>query len=126
MSQGKSKASFDILQKGIENLPMMGVLHHALGLWYVRNKDSDKGNAALKKALDMAPDNARFAYVYAISEGKTNPQKAIEILEKAYAKHNGDLQIVSGLVYYYKQVEDTEKYVMYEKKLKILQNFSVR
>jgi spore coat polysaccharide biosynthesis predicted glycosyltransferase SpsG len=80
----------------------------------------------LKKAVELAEDNARFAYVYAISLGKTDPKKAIEILEKAYAKHNGNLQIVSGLAYYYKQTGDAKKSELYEKKLKDLQNFSVR
>jgi hypothetical protein len=36
------------------------------------------------------------------------------------------IQIVSGLVYYYKQIGNTEKSTEYEKKLKALQNFSVR
>ena len=126
MTQGKSAASFDILKKGIEILPTMGVLHHSLGLWYVRNKDSDNANTSLKKALELAPNNARFAYVYAISVAEKDPKKAIEILEDAYTKHKGNLEIVSGLAYYYKQIEDSDKSAFYEKKLKVLQNFSVR
>jgi len=126
MNQSKSKEAFDILQEGIKNIPNMGILHHALGLWYVRDKKSDKATQELKKAAQLDVNNARFAYVYAISVGKTDPKKAIEILEKAYAKHNGNLQIVSGLAYYYKQTGDTKKSEMYEKKLKDLQNFSVR
>ena len=104
----------------------MGIVHHALGLWYVRNKESAKAVLALKKAAELSPGNARFVYVYAISLGEKDPKKAIEILEKAYKTHNGDLQIISGLVYYYKQTGNTEKSEMYEKKLKALQNFSVR
>ncbi|MEA3433518.1 MAG: hypothetical protein U9R13_02960, partial [Campylobacterota bacterium] len=87
---------------------------------------SDKATQELKKAAQLDVNNARFAYVYAISVGKTEPKKAIEILEKAYIKHNGDLQIVSGLAYYYKQTGNSEKSEVYEKKLKALQNFSVR
>jgi tetratricopeptide (TPR) repeat protein len=126
MMQGKNKEAFEILQKGIKNAPAAGILHHALGLWYVRNKESDKAIEALKKAAKLAPDNARFAYVYAISIGKKEPKKAIEILEKAYAKHNGDLQIVSALAYYYKQIGNSKMSKEYEQKLKRLQNFSVR
>jgi len=125
-NQGKSKEAFEILEKGIKNVPNMGILHHALGLWYVRNKASGKAVTELKKAEELSPNNARFAYVYAISLGKTDPKKAIEVLEKAYEKHNGNLQIVSGLAYYYKQIGDTKNSEMYEKKLKALQNFSVR
>ncbi len=126
MNQSKSKEAFDILQKGIKNVPNMGILHHALGLWHVRNKESDKAVVELKKAAELAENNARFAYVYAISLGKTDPKKAIKILEEAYLKHNGDLQIVSGLAYYYKQTGELEKSKIYEEKLKALQNFSVR
>ena len=126
MQAGESKKAFDILQKGVAKLPEIGILHHALGLWYVRNKESEKAIPELKKAAELDPDNARFSYVYAISLGEKDPKKAIEILEEAYPKHTGDLQIVSGLVYYYKQIGDTEKSELYEKKLKDLQNFSVR
>jgi len=126
MNQGNNKEAFEILEKGIKNVPNMGILHHALGLWYVRNKESDKAVVELKKAAELAENNARFAYVYAISLGKTDPKKAIKILEEAYLKHNGDLQIVSGLAYYYKQTGELEKSKVYEEKLKALQNFSVR
>ena len=126
MMQGKNKEAFEILQKGIKNAPAVGILHHALGLWYIRNKESAKAIEALKKAVKLAPDNARFAYVYAISIGTKEPKKAIEILEKAYAKHNGDLQIVSALAYYYKQIGNSKMSKEYEQKLKSLQNFSVR
>jgi tetratricopeptide (TPR) repeat protein len=124
--QGKNKEAFDILQKGLAKLPEIGILHHALGLWYVRNKESEKAIPELKKAAQLDQNNARFAYVYAISLGAQEPKKAIEILEEAYPKHTGDQQIVSGLAYYYKQTGNTEKSKMYGEKLKALQNFSVR
>ncbi len=126
MNQDKSKEAFDILQQGIKAVPDIGVLHHALGLWYVRNKQSDKAAESLKRAAMLDENNARFSYVYAVSVGEKEPKKAIEILEKAYKKHNGDIQIVSGLIYYYKQIRDTKNSEVYEKKLKALQNFSVR
>jgi Tfp pilus assembly protein PilF len=126
MTQGKTKEAFDILERGTKNVPNMGILHHALGLWHVRNKASDKAVLELQKAAELSPGNARFTYVYAISLGEKDPKKAIEILEKAYKMHNGDLQIISGLAYYYKQTGNTEKSEMYDKKLKDLQNFSVR
>ena len=126
MQEGKFKKAFEILTKGIQKVPEVGILYHALGLWYVRNKESNKANNALKRAMELDKNNARFAYVYAISVGKNNPKNAIDILEEVYLKHKGDLQIVSGLIYYYKQVGDTDKRTFYEKRLKALQNFSVR
>jgi tetratricopeptide (TPR) repeat protein len=125
VSRGRTEEAFDILQKGIKTIPNIAVLHHALGLWYVRNKEPDKAIVELEKATKLAENNARFAYVYAVAIGKKDSKKAINILEKAYLKHNGDLQIVSALAYYYKQRGDLEKSKLYEEKLKALQNFSV-
>jgi len=126
MTQSKPKEAFVILEKGIKNVPNMAILHHALGLWYVRNKENTKAVTELKKAAEQDKTNPRFSYVYAVSLGEENPKEAIKILEEAYPRHTGDLQIVSGLMYYTKQVGDTAKSEMYEKKLKALQNFSVR
>lgn len=126
LENGKNKEAFDLLKKGLVNVPDMAILHHALGLWYVRNKENEKAVTELKKAADLAKDNARFSYVYAVSIGEENPKEAIRVLEEAYPLHTGDMQIVSGLMYYSKQVGDTAKSEMYEKKLKALQNFSVR
>jgi Tfp pilus assembly protein PilF len=126
MDQGKNTEAFDILKKGIKAVPNIAMLHHALGLWYVRNKQADKGSESLKKAMLFDENNARFTYVYAVSIGESDPKKAIEILEKAYVKHDGDLQIISGLAYYYKQIGNMQKSEVYEKKLRTLQNFSVQ
>jgi lipopolysaccharide biosynthesis regulator YciM len=97
-----------------------------LGLWYVRNKEKAKALNSLKKAYTMEPDNARFAYVYAVALGETNAKEAVVVLESVYPKHTGDMQVVSGLVYYTKQIGESEKSVEFEKKLKALQHFEVR
>ena len=126
LTNGKSEEAFEILKKGLAAVPDMAILHHALGLWYVRNKENKKAVAELKKAAGLAKDNARFNYVYAVSIGEEDPKEAIKVLEESYPQHTGDMQIVSGLVYYTKKIGDTAKSEMYEKKLKALQNFSVR
>ena len=126
LGTGKNKEAFELLQQGLVAVPDMAILHHALGLWYVRNKENKKAMTALKKAAELAKGSARFTYVYAVAIGEKNPKEAIRVLEEAYSQHTGDLDIVSGLMYYTKQVGDTAKSEMYEKKLKALQNFSVR
>ncbi len=124
--QGKEKEVFEILQQGVATVPSMGILHHTLGLWYIRNKEKTKAIEALKKAVELAPDDTRFSYVYAVAVGEGNPAEAIKILEAVYPKHSGDMQIVSGLAYYYKMIGNTQKSEEYNKKAKALQNFSVR
>ena len=110
----------------MKKLPTIGILHHALGLWYVRNKEKEKAIEYLKRAVTLEPNNSRFSYVYAVAIGEKNPKEAVTVLEAVYPKHTGDMQVVSGLVYYYKQIGENGKSEMYEKKMKALQNFSVR
>ncbi|NOR55075.1 MAG: hypothetical protein GQ531_02585 [Sulfurovum sp.] len=125
-TQGKELEAKEVLENGIKVLPKMAMLHHTLGLWYVRAKESKKAEVSLKHARDLDKNNARFSYVYAISLGAHDAKAAIVVLEEAYARHQGDMSIVSGLAYYYKQVGNVKKSEMYEKKVKALQNFSVR
>jgi len=126
LQQGKDKEAFDILQKGLLKIPEAAILHHALGLWYVRNKKQTKAITELKRSVELDKNNARYSYVYAVAIGEENPKEAIKILEDVYAKHTGNLQVVSGLAYYYKMIGDIQQSEVYEKKLKALQNFSVR
>ncbi len=77
VQQGENNKAFDVLQKGLNNLPHIAILHHALGLWYVRNKETAKAIPELKKSVDLDKDDARFSYVYAVSIGEENPKEAI-------------------------------------------------
>ncbi len=126
LTSGRKDGALALLNEGMKKLPTIGILHHALGLWYVRNKEKEKAIGYLKRAVTLEPNNSRFSYVYAVAIGEKNPKEAVKVLEAVYPKHTGDMQVVSGLAYYYKQIGDNEKSEMYEKKLKALQNFSVR
>jgi len=124
-NQGKEGSAKEVLEKGIKILPQMGILHHTLGLWYVRAKMPMQAESSLRKATELERGNGRFAYVYAVAVAERSPQKAISILEKAYTLHQGDMHIVSALAYYYKLIGENEKSAKYEKKAQELQNFSV-
>jgi len=126
IEQGRSEEAFALLQLGLKKLPKMAILHHAIGLWYIQKKQKDKALLELKKAADLEPDNARFSYVYAVALGEKNPKMAIHVLESVYPKHTGDLQIVSGLVYYYKIVGDSEKSNFFEQKAKRLRQVIIK
>ncbi|WP_457607360.1 multiheme c-type cytochrome [Nitratifractor sp.] len=124
--EGKSDEAFALLQKGLKESPGIAVLHHALGLWYVRKHEKQKALSELKRATQLDPDNARFAYVYAVAIGEKDPQKAISILERVYARHTGNPQLLSALAYYSRILGDSENASFYGKKMKDLQNFPVR
>lgn len=123
IEQGKNKQAFNILKKGIKNIPNTAILHHALGLWYVRNKMNLKAEKELKKAATLDKSNPRFSYVYAVAIGEKNPLEAIRILESTYLRFTGNFNILSGLVYYSKKVSNKKKENKYKEKLRELQNF---
>lgn len=126
LQSGKEEESFAILQRGLKEVPNIAILHHSLGLSYIRSKEYVKANEKLKKAVELDPTNARFSYVYAVSLGEGKPQEAISILEKAYEENTGNMEIVSGLIYYSKKVGNAKKTTQYENILKSLQNFSIQ
>ena len=125
-SSGRDKKAYELLHAGLEKMPEVASLHYSLGLWYVRNKENDKALEEFKKAVELDENNSRYSYVYAVALGEKDPKESIKVLEAIYPKHTGDRQIVSGLAYYYKQIGNVKKSEEYEKKLRSLQNFSVR
>jgi Flp pilus assembly protein TadD len=75
------------------------MLHHALGLALVRLKRNDAALDELRRAVVLEPDNARFAYVYAValhSTGKVDD--AIARLEAALIVHPNHREILEALV----------------------------
>ena len=56
-----------ILREGLAQQPGAASLHHSLGLWLVRQGDLPAALGSLKRAVALAPDDARFAYVHAVA-----------------------------------------------------------
>ena len=53
----------------------------------------------LQQAAQLAPDNARYSYVYAIAlHSKGDRKAALAVLEQAFAKHPTDRNILMSLV----------------------------
>lgn len=74
-------------------------LHHALGLLLVRKGDKGAAIEELAVAAKLAPDNARYSYVYAVglhSAGRRG--EAQSVLRAAEARHPYDLEILGTLV----------------------------
>ena len=56
-----------LLRQGLERSPDDATLHHALGLSLVRQKKNEEALSELRRATELAPANARFAYVYGVA-----------------------------------------------------------
>jgi Flp pilus assembly protein TadD len=63
---GRDAEGEKVLRDGLAHRPNEAALHHSLGLLLVRKKDMPAALASLKRAAELAPDNPRFAYVYAV------------------------------------------------------------
>jgi len=74
-------------------------LHHALGLLLVRKGEKGAAIKELAMAAKLAPDSARYGYVYAVglhSAGRRG--EALSVLRAAEVRHPYDLEILGTLV----------------------------
>jgi tetratricopeptide (TPR) repeat protein len=97
--QKRESDSEKVLRRGLTLLPRAPDLHHALGLLLVRKGDKGAAIKELAVAAKLAPDNARYGFVYAVglhSAGKRG--EALSALRSAEARHPYDLEILSALV----------------------------
>ncbi len=68
--QGREADAESALRDGIAVSPEDATLHHALGLSLVRQKKNDEALLELRRATELAPGNARFAYVYGVAKAE--------------------------------------------------------
>jgi len=81
--------------------PAAAVLHHALGLSLVRQGERVEAVAALGTAHELAPDDALFAYVYAVALHDTGQrQAAIDMWTRAAERHPYDRRLRQALADY--------------------------
>ncbi|MFO1414961.1 MAG: tetratricopeptide repeat protein [Burkholderiales bacterium] len=86
------------LRAGIARNPKAAPLHYALGLALVRQKDIPGALRELALATKLAPDDARYAYVYAVAlHDSGKPQDALKVLRAALAKQPYDREILAAL-----------------------------
>jgi len=122
--QGNEKAAFDTLQSGLKHVKDDPALLHALGLWYIRDKAPDKASASLRQAAVLAPDTARYQYVYAVALSQSDVPAAIKVLESSLEKHTGDVPTLDALAYYYHSLGQTATADLYRRKADALRHFT--
>ena len=110
-----------LLRQGIARNPQAAALQFALGLTFVRQKRMAEGLKALGAASRFAPDDARFAYVYAVAlnDAKQNGA-ALKVLASARKRHPYDRDVLTGLAYFTAQAGDRKQALGYAKTLRQL------
>jgi Flp pilus assembly protein TadD len=107
-----------LLRQAIAAQPDFAPGYHALGLLLARQHDMPNALAALQKALVLAPEDARYAYVYAValnSAGKS--ADALTILKQANARHPADVDILVALVTMSRDAGDRQGAIGYAREL---------
>lgn len=91
---GDEPAAETLLREGIRLAPASAELHHSLGLLLIRTDRADDGLAELQAAADMAPDNARFAYVLGVAlHSRGQSAAALQVLRPARQRFRQDFDI---------------------------------
>ncbi len=107
-----------LLRRGLGKIPEDPGLHHALGLLLVRRGEKPAALAELAEAVRLAPDDARFAYVYAVALQSTGREdEALAVLVTAERKNPFDFDLLTGLVSMYIEAGRTEDSLPYARQL---------
>jgi Flp pilus assembly protein TadD len=64
---GRDQEAADLLQQGLQRVPMSATLHHALGLARVRLQQPELALGSLRRAVELDPETSRYAYVHAVA-----------------------------------------------------------
>jgi Flp pilus assembly protein TadD len=105
------------LRRGLTLSPNAADLHHALGLLLVRLTDKTAALQELALAAKLAPDNARYAYVYAIGLNSAGKQReALAILKAADVRQPYNLDILSALISMQREAGDNKAALVYARK----------
>ena len=105
------------MRRGLSLSPKSADLHHALGLLLVRLTDKNAALQELALAAELAPDNARYAYVYAIGLNSAGKQRqALTVLKAAITRQPNNLDVLSALISMQRESGDSNAALVYAKK----------
>jgi Tfp pilus assembly protein PilF len=115
---GKESEGENVLRTTIALVPNDAGLHHALGLVLVRLKQPDQALEELRRATELEPDQARYAYVYAVglhSAGRGG--EAITALKENLARHPTDRDTLLALISFSRDAGDVSAALDYAAQL---------
>ena len=120
-ARGADGEAVAVLREGLARNSRAAMLHHALGLALVRQKQSAEGLKALRVASELAPENERFAYVYAVALNDAGRAKeAIQVLAAALKRDPYARDVLSGLAFFTAQAGKRELALGYVRQLRAL------
>jgi Flp pilus assembly protein TadD len=97
--RGLDQEGVELLRKAMAIDPDNADIRHSLGLALVRQHNYADAISELRHASELAPDNARYAYVYAVALNSIGATaSAMELLENTHKRHPTDRDTLLALV----------------------------
>jgi len=110
--------SAELLRKAISIEPQNADVTHSLGLFLVRQHNYAEAVPLLRQAAELAPDNIRYGYVYAIALNSTGaPEQARGLLERIHRQHPADPDVLVALVTIARSAGDFSTSLMHAREL---------
>ena len=112
--QQKDSEGEVLLRQAMVLAPGMAAPEHALGLLLVRNKQYSQALEHLRKAKNLAPENTRYAYIYAVAANSTgDSEAAIEALAAVLVRDAQNVDALRALVGIYYSKRDVANTLIY-------------
>jgi predicted CXXCH cytochrome family protein len=97
--RGMDKEGAELLRAAIAIEPNNAAIKHSLGLLLVRQRNYTEALPLFREAATLAPDNARYAYVYAVALNSTGSKaEATSLLVRTHKQHPTDRDILVTLI----------------------------
>ncbi|HUK65058.1 MAG TPA: tetratricopeptide repeat protein, partial [Dongiaceae bacterium] len=115
---GREAEGESVLRDVLKQDPSSAAAHHALGLLLVRGQRMPEAVAELQAAARLAPESARYGYVYAVAlNGTGQPKPAMEVLLRVLARHPYDRDTLSALIAYSREQQKPKQALIYARRL---------
>lgn len=115
---GRDSDGEPVLREALTRSPRDASLHHALGLMHVRQKRTDAALDDLRQAAALDPDQARYAYVYAVALNSTGRRDdALAVLNDALLQHPNNLELLSAAFNFSREKGDATAALDYAERL---------
>ena len=119
--RGLNQEGVELLRKAMAIDPNNADIHHSLGLALVRQHNYADAIPELRQASELAPDNARYAYVYAIALNSIGAgASAMEQLENTHKRHPTDRDTLLALVSIARETGDFATALAHARELVVL------
>jgi predicted CXXCH cytochrome family protein len=120
-ASGRDPEGERVLRDVLAADPRSAAAHHALGLLLVRQKRQGDALRELAMAARLAPESARYAYVYAVGlDGAGRRKPAIDVLEQNLGRHPYDRDTLSALVSFTRESGEPRRALDYARRLAAL------